>query len=167
MQKDEEIYLPHTSKPSQLPKRSDALRLLQRIRDETHRFATTRNQRLRTKENTDTIFTQLPHVGEKRASLLMQTYTSLENIVHAIEKNEAEESANLRKLLSLSEQNTSDIVSALKVLYDKRNEKISRKSAHPYAKKAETGTEENITAKTLASLALASEDEHEYSGSNS
>lgn len=165
--KDEEIYLPHTSKPIQLPKRSDALRLLQRIRDETHRFATTRNQRLRTKENTDTIFTQLPHVGEKRASLLMQTYTSLENIVLAIEKNEAEESANLRKLLSLSEQNTSDIVSALKVLYDKRNEKISRKSAHPYAKKAETGTEENITAKTLASLALASEDEHEYSGSNS
>ena len=97
----------------------------------------------------------------------MQTYTSLENILHAIEKNEVEESANLRKLLSLSEQNTSDIVSALKVLYEKRSEKISRKSSHAYAKKGDSETKENITAKTLASLALASENEGEYSSSNS
>jgi excinuclease ABC subunit C len=50
--RDEEIYLPHNSTPVSLPKRSDALRLLQRVRDETHRFATSRNQELRTKENT-------------------------------------------------------------------------------------------------------------------
>lgn len=160
--KDEEIYLPHTSKPIQLPKRSDALRLLQRIRDETHRFATTRNQQLRTKENTTIIFTELPHVGEKRAQTLMQTYTSLENFMFAIEKNETEEAENLRKLLSLSEQNTADIISAVRVLYQKRKENISKKSSHAYAKKKEGEAEENITAKTLASLALASEDEHDY-----
>ena len=50
--RDEEVYLPHNSTPISLPKRSDALRLLQRVRDETHRFATSRNQELRTKENT-------------------------------------------------------------------------------------------------------------------
>ncbi len=50
--RDEEVYLPHNSTPICLPKRSDALRLLQRVRDETHRFATSRNQELRTKENT-------------------------------------------------------------------------------------------------------------------
>ena len=46
--RDEEIWLPGASSPVCLPKRSDALRLLQRVRDETHRFATSRNQALRT-----------------------------------------------------------------------------------------------------------------------
>ncbi|GMO13959.1 MAG: excinuclease ABC subunit UvrC [Treponemataceae bacterium] len=49
--RDEEIFLPHNSTPLSIPKRSDALRLLQRVRDETHRFATSKNQALRTKEN--------------------------------------------------------------------------------------------------------------------
>ena len=70
--RDEEIYLPGNSTPINLPKRSDALRLLQRVRDETHRFATSRNQRLRTKENTDSIFLELPGVGEKRAVALQK-----------------------------------------------------------------------------------------------
>ncbi|MBO4336469.1 MAG: hypothetical protein J5842_00155, partial [Lachnospiraceae bacterium] len=61
--RDEEIYRPGNSTPICLPKRSDALRLLQRVRDETHRFATSRNQRLRTKENTKSIFLELPGVG--------------------------------------------------------------------------------------------------------
>lgn len=45
--KDEELYLPNNSTPISLPKRSDALRLLQRVRDETHRFATSKQQKLR------------------------------------------------------------------------------------------------------------------------
>jgi excinuclease ABC subunit C len=51
--RDEELYLPGNSTPISVPKRSDALRLLQRVRDETHRFATSKNQALRTKENTN------------------------------------------------------------------------------------------------------------------
>lgn len=47
--RDEEIYRPGCSTPISLPKRSDALHLLQRVRDETHRFATSKNQALRTK----------------------------------------------------------------------------------------------------------------------
>lgn len=74
--RDEEIYRPGNSTPMSLPKRSDALRLLQRVRDETHRFATSRNQRLRTKENTVSIFAGMPHVGDKRARSLMLTFTS-------------------------------------------------------------------------------------------
>jgi excinuclease ABC subunit C len=50
--RDEELYLPGNSTPISVPKRSDALRLLQRVRDETHRFATSKNQALRTKANT-------------------------------------------------------------------------------------------------------------------
>jgi len=88
--RDEEIYRPGDSVPISLPKRSDALRLLQRVRDETHRFATSRNQRLRTKENTVSIFTQLPGVGEKRALTLMKTFTTLENLAAAEEAAVAE-----------------------------------------------------------------------------
>lgn len=79
--RDEEIYRPGNSTPLRLPKRSDALRLLQRVRDETHRFATTRNQRLRTKENTVSVFAHMPHVGDKRARLLMETFISPEKLM--------------------------------------------------------------------------------------
>ena len=78
--RDEEIYRPGNSTPICLPKRSDALRLLQRVRDETHRFATSKNQKLRTKENIDSIFLELPGVGEKRAILLQKNFTTLENL---------------------------------------------------------------------------------------
>ncbi|MBR4449549.1 MAG: excinuclease ABC subunit UvrC, partial [Treponema sp.] len=81
--RDEEIWRPHTSKPICLPKRSDGLRLLQRVRDETHRFATSRNQNLRTKENVVSIFAQLPHVGPKREILLIKEFTTLENLAAA------------------------------------------------------------------------------------
>lgn len=50
--RDEELYRPGDSTPLKVPKRSDALRLLQRVRDEAHRFCTTQNQKLRTKEAT-------------------------------------------------------------------------------------------------------------------
>nr|MCR5188005.1 excinuclease ABC subunit UvrC [Treponema sp.] len=55
-EKNEELYRPGNSTPIVLPRRSDGLRLLQRVRDECHRFATSRNQNLRTKENTKSIF---------------------------------------------------------------------------------------------------------------
>lgn len=88
--RDEEIWLPHAEKPVCLPKRSDALRLLQRVRDETHRFATSRNQRLRTKENTVSIFLELPGISEKRARVLSKTFTTLENFCRASESSIAE-----------------------------------------------------------------------------
>jgi len=82
--RDEELYLPGRSDPVTLPRRSDALRLLQRVRDETHRFATTRNQRLRTKENTTLIFESLPGVGPKKAVRLLERFGSLEGLATAL-----------------------------------------------------------------------------------
>ncbi|MBQ9239689.1 MAG: excinuclease ABC subunit C [Treponema sp.] len=81
--RDEEIYRPGDSTPVRLPRRSDALRLLQRVRDETHRFATSRNQALRTKENTVSIFRDLPGVGEARARTLIKRFSTLENLTAA------------------------------------------------------------------------------------
>ncbi len=80
---DEELYLPGNSTPISLPKRSDALRLLQRIRDETHRFATTRNQRLRSKQNTTLVFEQLPNVGPRRARKLLDAFETLDGLIAA------------------------------------------------------------------------------------
>jgi len=80
-EKNEEIYLPGNSTPIVLPRRSDALRLLQRVRDETHRFATSKNQQLRTKENVSSPFLLLPGVGQKRAHALQLAFGSLEGLV--------------------------------------------------------------------------------------
>jgi excinuclease ABC subunit C len=78
--RDEEIFRPGNSVPVHLPKRSDALRLLQRVRDETHRFATSRNQNLRTKENTISVFLKIRNVGEKRAVILSKEFFTLKNL---------------------------------------------------------------------------------------
>lgn len=85
-EKNEEIYFPHNSKPLVLPRRSDALKLLQRVRDETHRFATSRNQRLRSKENTTLIFEELPNVGKIRSLKLLDKFKNIENLIAASPK---------------------------------------------------------------------------------
>lgn len=76
-EKNEELYLPGNSTPLVLARRSDALRLLQRVRDETHRFATTQNQKLRSKENIVSRFEKLPHIGKKRAKLIYKNWKTL------------------------------------------------------------------------------------------
>ncbi len=88
--RDEEIYRPGDSEPIRLPKRSDALRLLQRVRDETHRFATSRNQRLRTRENTVSAFSALPGVGEARARALTRRFMTLASLAAASDDDVAE-----------------------------------------------------------------------------
>ena len=117
--RDEEIYLPGNSTPINLPKRSDALRLLQRVRDECHRFATSRNQNLRTKENTDSIFLELPGVGEKRAQALQKRFITLEALANA------EESAIAQCLHIKSAAEAADILLAAKQLSARREEKKS------------------------------------------
>ncbi|MFA6937533.1 MAG: excinuclease ABC subunit UvrC [Treponema sp.] len=112
--RDEEIYQPGSSTPICLPKRSDALRLLQRVRDETHRFATSRNQELRTKENIVSPFVELPHVGKEREKLLLKKYTTLENLVAAPE-------SEIAQLLHVRAGFATDILMDAKVLLEKQN----------------------------------------------
>lgn len=88
--RDEEIYRPNNSTPINLPKRSDGLRLLQRVRDETHRFATSRNQELRTKENTISPFLSLPGVGKEKDKILMKEYGTLECLSKSSESKVAQ-----------------------------------------------------------------------------
>lgn len=112
--RDEEIWRPHAAKPVCLPKRSDALRLLQRVRDETHRFATSRNQELRTKENTVSPFVKLPHVGKERDKLLMKEYGTLAALCAAPE-------ADVARLLRVRAPQACELLLAARELLKKQD----------------------------------------------
>ena len=92
------------------------MRLLQRVRDETHRFATSRNQELRTKENTVSPFTKLPGVGPKRDVLLMKKYGTLESLAATSE-------ADIAQTLGIKADAASDILISAKNLYRQQQEK--------------------------------------------
>jgi excinuclease ABC subunit C len=81
--RDEEIWLPHTAEPIRLSKRSEALKVLQFVRDETHRFATGLNQKLRSKDLSFPALESVEGIGPRRAAAIMQAYGSLENIAAA------------------------------------------------------------------------------------
>lgn len=146
--RDEEIWRPHTSKPICLPKRSDGLRLLQRVRDETHRFATSRNQTLRTKENVVSVFSQLPHVGEKRERILAQTFTTLENLAAA-------EEAKIAQALHVRAAEAGEILLAARTLLASRKERTAPKQTLFDTQLADGAPHERSRyAETLAAAAL-------------
>jgi excinuclease ABC subunit C len=81
--RDEELWLPHSAEPVRLSKRSEALKVLQFVRDETHRFATSLNQRLRSKDLFFPILESVEGIGPKRAAAIMKAYGSLPAIAAA------------------------------------------------------------------------------------
>jgi excinuclease ABC subunit C len=81
--RDEEIYLPGRGDPVVLPKDSPALRVLVAVRDETHRFATGLNQKLRASELKFGVLEGVEGVGPARARKLMREFGSLEMVAAA------------------------------------------------------------------------------------
>jgi excinuclease ABC subunit C len=88
--REEEIWLPHAAEPIKLSRRSEALKILQFVRDETHRFATGLNQRLRSKDLYFPVLESIEGIGPKRAAVIMKTYGELEKIAAAEPENIAE-----------------------------------------------------------------------------
>jgi excinuclease ABC subunit C len=68
----EEVYLPGQADPVRLPRQSDALYLLQRIRDEAHRFAITYHRQLRDKRMTVSVLDGIPGLGDVRKKRLLK-----------------------------------------------------------------------------------------------
>ena len=68
----EEVYLPGQSEPVEVPRGSDALFMLQRIRDEAHRFANTFHRELRGKRMTASSLDGIPGLGEARKQKLVK-----------------------------------------------------------------------------------------------
>ena len=76
----EEIYRPGRALPLQLPIDSGALRLLQRIRDEAHRFANTYHQLLMKKRIGESVLDDCPGVSQNRKNLLLRKFGSVNRL---------------------------------------------------------------------------------------
>jgi excinuclease ABC subunit C len=76
----EEIYVPGRSDPEILPKASTSLRLLQRIRDEAHRFAVSYHRSLRSKRTLQTELDLIKGIGKKRAGELLEAFGSVQGV---------------------------------------------------------------------------------------
>lgn len=95
--KEEELFLPWKSESILISKDSNILRMIQKIRDEAHRFAITFNRDSRIKASKKNILEELPGIGPKTRSKLLKYYGSISDI-----KNDAE----LKKILSKSQIET-------------------------------------------------------------
>ncbi|SFU03244.1 Excinuclease ABC subunit C [Algoriphagus locisalis] len=82
----EEIYFPGDSYPIHIDKKSESLRLLQRIRDEAHRFAITFHRNVRSKNAFGTQLTAIPGIGKSTADNLLSHFKSVKKISEASEK---------------------------------------------------------------------------------
>ncbi|MFN3760072.1 MAG: excinuclease ABC subunit UvrC [Algoriphagus aquaeductus] len=82
----EEIYFPGDSYPIHIDKKSESLKLLQRIRDEAHRFAITFHRKVRSKNAFGTQLTAIPGIGEGTAERLLKHFKSVKKIKEASEE---------------------------------------------------------------------------------
>ena len=73
---NEELFVPHTPEPIALPRNSQALFLVQRARDEAHRFAITFHRERRSKGSTRSAMDGVPGIGPKRRRMLMRRFGS-------------------------------------------------------------------------------------------
>ena len=76
----EEIFVPHMPEPIFLDRTSQGLFLLQRIRDEAHRFAITYHRQRRSKALTKSDLDLIPGIGPKRKKLLLRKFGNLSNL---------------------------------------------------------------------------------------
>lgn len=81
--KREELFIPDNSEPIMLPRRSQGLYLVQRIRDEAHRFAITHHRARRSKASIASFLDNVPGIGPKRRSTLIEAFGSVKEIQKA------------------------------------------------------------------------------------
>ncbi len=80
---EEELYVKDFSEPIVLPRTSQALYLLQRVRDEAHRFAVTYHRSVRQKAGTRSALDAIPGIGPKRKRALLRKFGSVREIREA------------------------------------------------------------------------------------
>ena len=80
---NEEIYVPQKAKPILLPRRSPGLKLLQRLRDEAHRFALGYYHKVHRRETFISAFDGIPGIGPKRKRALLKKFGSVQAIREA------------------------------------------------------------------------------------
>jgi excinuclease ABC subunit C len=76
----EEVYLPRDAEPVRIPRDSEALYLLQQVRDEAHRFAITYHRKLRGKSMTRSLLDDVAGLGPTRRSRLLREFGSVKRM---------------------------------------------------------------------------------------
>ncbi|MBO5345023.1 MAG: excinuclease ABC subunit C, partial [Clostridia bacterium] len=91
----EEVFKPNSPQPILLKPASAELKLLQRIRDEAHRFAITYHRNIRTKKQTASVLDEIPGIGPKKRDALIKAFGTSEEVAKAgIELLESVEGIN-------------------------------------------------------------------------
>ncbi len=153
--RDEELWLPDATEPIRLPKTSEALKVLQYVRDETHRFATGLNQKLRSKDLVLEGLQSVEGVGPARAATILKAYGSLEAVAAA-------DSEELASRCKLSENVAKAVGAAARLaLADRAAEALRLKSRSGSSTRAAAGTANRRGAAGLAAE-LAAEAMEEY-----
>jgi excinuclease ABC subunit C len=104
---EERVFLPRQSNPVTLKRNSNALFLLQRVRDEAHRFAITHHKKLRNRQTLFSALDGIPGVGGARKRALLRAFGSIKRI----------EEATLEELLkvpSMNEKTAREILQSLR-----------------------------------------------------
>ncbi len=103
--KQEEIFLPGRPDPLVLPRDSQGLYLLQRVRDEAHRFAISYHRKLRAKQSLASILEEIPGIGPKRRQALLKHFGSIEAIRQASVEELAAVKGMTRKAAEMVREN--------------------------------------------------------------
>jgi excinuclease ABC subunit C len=118
-ERDEELWLPNAKDPIKLSKRSEALKVLQHVRDETHRFANSFNKKLRSKDLSFSVLESVEGIGPARAATIMKSYETLEAIASA-------EIIDIAERCGISEQSARAVRAAVKLAIEDREAKKKR-----------------------------------------
>lgn len=105
---EERVFLPGQSNPVILKRNSNALFLLQRVRDEAHRFAITHHRKLRSRQTLYSALDRIPGVGGARKRALLRAFGSVKRI----------EAATLEELLQVPLMNQRIAQDILQALHD-------------------------------------------------
>jgi len=105
--RDEEVFLVGRSEPLRLPRRSPALRLLQRARDEAHRFAVTYNRKRRAMRTVTSELLKIPGIGPQRRRTLLNAFGSVHGVRDAAV-------ADIAALPGFSQASAEKVLAALK-----------------------------------------------------
>jgi excinuclease ABC subunit C len=104
---EERVFLPGQSNPVVLRRNSNALFLLQRVRDEAHRFAITHHRKLRAKQTLSSVLDEIPGVGGARKRALLRAFGSIKRIEQASLED-------LMKVPSINQRLAEEVLAALK-----------------------------------------------------
>jgi excinuclease ABC subunit C len=152
--REEEIWRPQAKTPVVLSRRSEALKVLQFVRDETHRFATSLNQRLRSGDLFFPALESVEGVGPKRAAAVLKVYVSVAAIAAA-------DPAELAERCGLGPKAARAVRAAAKLALEDQAAAKARLAEGPRRRRKGP-----YSAESLASEALSAEAAGEPPGSN-